>query len=413
MGHQWREREINPAQTVHMFTHQIRSGNCACNELRHLSGIDVTGSAYCQARQRLPLEVIKRINTEVDRAFLETKLSQRLWHGHRVALLDGSSFSMSDEAELREEFGGPSGQAEGCGFPAAHILAMFDLGTGMLRDIALAPMNTNDLAQVATLHPILQEGDITLGDRAFCSFAHLALTLAARRHAVFRAHQKQIIDFTRRRPHVMPGDDNPRHRPTSRWIKRLGQNDQLVEYYKPRLKPDWMTQAQYDALPASITVREIRYTIRTSGCRTEEVTLVTTLLDAGKYSAKEIARLYGLRWVVEGNLRYLKTQMGMEVLKCKTVDGVTKELMMFVLVYNLVRTIMIDAGHRQRVDPRRISFMDALRWLKHAPPGSDLPELVVNPHRPNRAEPRVKKRRPKDFDLMNKPRAQLRHALVE
>ncbi|MEK7730358.1 MAG: IS4 family transposase, partial [Planctomycetota bacterium] len=83
-----------------------------------------------------------------------------------------------------------------------------------------------------------------------------------------------------------------------------------------------------------------------------------------------------------------------------------------VLVYNLVRTVMIEAGRRQKVDARRISFVDALRWLKHASPGSELPALVVNPLRPHRAEPRVRKRRPKEFPVMKKPRHQLRRELL-
>ena len=139
---------------------------------------------------------------------------------------------------------------------------------------------------------------------------------------------------------------------------------------------------------------------------------MTTLLDPKKYPASELARLYGIRWDIETDLKHLKTTMGLDVLKCKTVEGVMKEVTVFVLVYNLVRTVMIEAGRRQKVDARRISFVDALRWLKHAPPGSDLPALVVNPFRPHRAEPRVRKRRPKEFPVMKKPRYHLRRELL-
>jgi hypothetical protein len=105
---------------------------------------------------------------------------------------------------------------------------------------------------------------------------------------------------------------------------------------------------------------------------------------------------------METDLKHLKTTMGLDVLKCKTVEGVMKEVTVFVRVYNLVRTVMIEAGRRQKVDARRISFVDALRRLKHASPGSDLPALVVDPHRPHHAEPRVRKRRPKEFPMMKK-----------
>ena len=103
--------------------------------------------------------------------------------------------------------------------------------------------------------------------------------------------------------------------------------------------------------------------------------------------------------------------MKMDVLKCKTVKGVLRELQVFALIYNLVRQVMLEAACHQGVDVRRISFIDALRWLQTAKPGNELPKLVVNPYRPNRIEPRVRKRRPKEYPLMNKPRRQLKKEL--
>ena len=105
--------------------------------------------------------------------------------------------------------------------------------------------------------------------------------------------------------------------------------------------------------------------------------------------------------------------MKMNVLKCLSVEGVLKELTVFAIVYNLVRLVMIEASARQGVAVDRISFVDALRWLEQAEPGDDLPKLVVNPDRPNRYGPRVRKRRPKSYPLMTKPRSELRKALLE
>ena len=407
LGHTWRDRQLDPVKTVHMFVHQILNGNTACNDVPRIMGEEVTGSAYCQARMRLPLEVLQQLVREVDAALGATRHSLRRWRGHRVGILDGSGFSMPDTPALREHFGQPGG----CGFPAAHMLLMIDAGTHTIRDVAVSPCRTHDMSKVDVLHPLLGEGDIALGDRAFCSYVHLALCLQAGRHGLFRAHQRQIIDFTPHRAHV-EGKTNPQGRPYSRWIRSLGRQDQLVEWFKPAAKPEWISQEDFDALPPTVTVRELRYSIRTPGCRTGEVTLVTTLVDAKKYPASALAELYGIRWDIETDLKHLKTTMGLDVLKCKTVDGVMKEVMTFVLVYNLVRTVMIDAGRRQKVDARQISFVDALRWLKHAQPGSELPQLVVNPLRPNRAEPRVRKRRPKQYDLMNRPRDQLKRELL-
>lgn len=84
---------------------------------------------------------------------------------------------------------------------------------------------------------------------------------------------------------------------------------------------------------------------------------------------------------------------------------------MFCIAYNLVRVVMLEAAGRQEVPVARISFADALKWMRHVRPGGTMPDLVVNPHRPGRAEPRCKKRRAKQFDLMNKPRDVLRKRL--
>jgi hypothetical protein len=231
---------------------------------------------------------------------------------------------------------------------------------------------------------------------------------------VFRLHQKQIVDFTPGRAHARPRQKRvPKGMPRSRWIRAYGLTDQLVEYFKPARRPEWMSEADYGALPESIVVRELRYRLAAPGFRTREVTLVTTLLDAAAYPADALADLYGTRWRVEGHLKALKQTMGMDVLKCKTVDGVLKELTMYAMAYNLVRVAMVQAAGRQGVAVDRVSFIDALRWLRGAEAGEEMPELVVNPLRPGRYEPRAKKRRPKQFDLMRVPRAELRKRLRE
>jgi hypothetical protein len=412
VGHRWRNRDLGPVVTTHLFVRQILEGNVAVGELRRRSGLAFTDSAYCQARARLPRALLDRLQRAVTGA-LEAATAVRpseRWHGHRVFLLDGSGFSMPDTPALRAHFGQPTGQAEGCGFPVAHLMVRFDAYTGYLLGTEALPLNSHDLAGVPAQHAALGPGDLLVGDRAFASYAHLALCQSRGVHGVFRAHQKQIIDF---RPHRKMAGKGDTGKPHSRWIKRLGKHDQLVEYFKPkdRNRPAWMTAEQYAQLPASIVVREVRYTIAEPGRRTRVVTLVTTLLDPERYPAKELARLYGLRWGVETNLKHLKQTLGLDVLRCTSAEGVLKELTLFILVYNLVRRVMCEAARRQEVAPDRISFIDAWRWLRHARPGDQLPDLVVNPDRPGRFEPRVRKRRPKNFPLMKRPRAVLRKEL--
>lgn len=409
VGYHWRDRLLDPVTTIHLFILQILHCNAACSHLRHLTNGAFSASAYCQARSRLPLAVIKALVSRIGAVMQQFAADAGAWKGHRTILIDGSSFSMPDTLELQAHFGQHGQQKTGCGFPIAHLLAIFDAASGLVLDLIAAPMRTHDMSQVHKLHSQLRPGDVLVGDRGFCSYAHLALILRSGLHACFRMHQKQIVNFRSGRPHAI--GKRARALPRSRWIRTVGTLDQIVEWIKPPKPPRWMEQADFDALPETIMIRELRYRIEAPGFRPSVITLATTLLDVKTYSAEDLADLYKARWAVETNFAHLKTTMRMEKLHCKSVDGVMKELWMFALVYNLVRVVMLEAARRQGVDSHRISFVDALRWLASAPTNATLPALVVNPPRPNRIEPRVVKRRPKSHKLMTQPRAVLRKQL--
>ncbi len=414
-GMTWHDSTLNPIVTIQIFFLQVLHGNTACEHLSHLTGMSFTAAAYCKARMRVKLEVLcmllRRCVTQLHQETFDTAH----WLGHRVFHVDGSSFSMSDTRELQAYFGQPSGQRSGCGFPTAHWLVLLHAGTGMITKMLAAPLRTHDMSKTVQLHPELQKGDLLVSDRGFCSYVHLALLLQRGVHGLLRIHQRTIVDFTPGRAHVIPGRgkaDRKKGMPRSRWIKKLGATDQIVAWLKPMDKPDWMSIEQFVALPDSIVVRELSYTIHEKGFRPKEITLVTTLLDSERYSSSSLADLFRQRWEIETNFGHLKTTMKMDVLKCKTVEGVLRELQVFALIYNMVRQVMLEAASRQRVDVRRISFIDALRWLQTAEPGDALPKLVVNPHRPNRLEPRVRKRRPKQYPVMKKPRRQPKKELA-
>jgi hypothetical protein len=359
-GYRFRRRLLDPITTIHLFVLQVLQGNFAVARLKDYTNRAFTEAAYCKARGRLPLQVLQTLLHRVGAAVRPTVDTTDRWHGHRTFHVDGSSFSMPDTPELQQHFGQPGNQRAGCGFPVAHLLTLFHAGTGFLLQVLAAPLRTHDLAQAALLHPELATGDVLVGDRAFGSFAHLALLVVRGLHGVFRAHQKQLVDFRSRRPYNRPGRKRQKGRPSSRWLQRLGCEDQQVEYYQPKERPAWLSAEDYAALPASLVLRELRYKITRLGCRTRAVTLVTTLLDAQAYPAEELATLYGHRWQIETNLRHLKQTMKMDVLHCASVNGILKELTVFALVYNLVRAVMCAAAERQGVAVARISFADAL-----------------------------------------------------
>lgn len=415
-GHFWRNRILGPIEAIHFFLLQILLGNTSAQHISLHSGRSFSDSAYCQARSRLPLAVFRNLLLRISLSACEGARQEGSWHGHRTILIDGFSVSMPDTPELQSYFGQPGGQKAGCGFPVAKLLASFHAGTGLVTEIAAAPLRTHDLSQIDSMHPMLRAGDVLLGDRGFCSYLHLALLHLRGVHAVFRVHQRQKVDFTPGRKYARPGEKG-RHvkgLPRSRQIRKLGPQDQLVTWYRPETVP-----ARYVGkdghrvrIPARLKLRELRYKIKAKGYRTHEVTLVTTLLDADVYPAREIADLYGKRWQVEVNLRDLKQTLGMDVLKCKKVEGILKEIHAFAIVYNLIRVVAMEAAKKQGVSPERISFVDALRWLELAEIDTEVPRLVINPIRRGRFEPRVRKRRPKQYPLMKTPRREWKEAVL-
>lgn len=419
LGLNFRQRCLDPATTVGLFIQQIIYGNRSCAAVRHLGNRKFTAQAYCDARMRLPLAVLQTLCRRVcdeARALHASKSGESgyLFLTHRVFVVDGSTFSMPDTPELQKEFGQSGAQKEGCGFPMAHLLAMFDVNTGMLIEAIASPMRTHDLSKVAQMHPHLRDGDLLIGDTAFGSYAHFALLLRAKLHGLMPNHQRRIIDFTPHRPFVRleQVDEQGKGLPRSRWIKSLGHDDQLVEWFKPTTRPTYMSKEQYDALPESIIVRELRRRVyRAELERWVELTIVTTLLDETIYPADKLVELRLRRWQVEVNLKHLKTTMGLDVLKCKTVQGVRKELAVFTLVYNLVRLIMLEAATQQKTQPDRISFADVLGWIRVANPYQPMPRFIINPRRLGRIEPRAVKRRFTSYDLLNRPRQQMRNAL--
>lgn len=406
VGHPWRERDLGPATTVHAFLLQVLHGNTACTQTVRLAGLSCTAEAYCQARMRLPRAVLERLLAQTCAA--GRTAVEPTWRGHRTFLVDGSTFSMPDTPELQATFGQPASQQPGCGFPLAHWLALFDAQTGLLVKHLAAPWRTHDMSKISQLHSGLRPDDILVADTGFASYAHLALLSRQKLHGVIRAHQRQLISF--RKDRKLTGKrakGTIALFATGCLIKKFARYDQLVEYHKPQSRPSWLSAAEYAALADTLRLREIRYHTKLPGGRTQVVTLVTTLLDPEEYPAWAIAELYGVRWEVETNLRHVKTTMGMEVLRCKTVEGVLKELQIYALVYNLVRFVMLKAAKEQSQELQRLSFIDALRWLRQVVLRPAPLHVLRNPHRPNRQQPRVRKRRPKAYKLMTKPRRKL------
>jgi len=407
-GHHWRKRKFDPVTTIQLFVLQVLCFNTAITHLRHLAAIPINAAAYCKARMRLPLLVLQRLLEHSAAAM--AKAAGHIhrpgwWRGLRVYLVDASSSIAPDTPDVRSKFRQPKGQKKGCGFPVPKLLGLFDAYSGLIVRVLFFGLYTHDLRGAVQLHPLLGRGDLLVGDRAFCSYAHLALLWMRQVAGLFRMHQRRNVDFRRSRPAKATAGLGWRR------IRRLGHCDHLVRWSKPaeRFQPAWMSKRDYAGLLPTLVVRELRYTIAARGQRTRQVTIAATLLDPIAYPREKIAELYGLRWTVETHFAELKTLLKMRRIKCKTADGVQKEMAVYCLVYNLVRMIMLEAARRQKVPPDRISFIDAVRWLLWAAPGEQLPNLIVNPRREGRHEPRVIKDLQDTYRKMTVPRWKMRN----
>ena len=400
-GHVWRDRLLTPVVTVRLFLLQVLSGNVAVAALRQLCGIDFAPSSYCEARARLPLGVLQSLpgwlHGQAERAAGPAGDAARKIGkiGPRVFVGDGSSYSMPDTRELREHFHLPAGTKPGVGDPAGKLMGLLDAATGMFVSLLALPLFQHDMRGVVGLHPVLRAGDILLGDRALCSFCHLALLNARGVFAAVRLHQRRKANNANKAGNACKKGG------TDRWRK-------------PTKAPAWMDAAAFALMPKWLDVRIVRYTVSRKGYRTRHVVIATRLTDERLWPDERVAELYGQRWRVETCFGHLKTTMKMNVLRCKTVEGVMKELAVYLAAYNLVRLAMLKAAEEQGVSPHRISFVDAMRWLVARMLGlRGVGRLIVNPDRAGRSQLRVIRRRLKEYDLLKKPRREAEAEMAE
>lgn len=388
IGHRWRQRKLTPAVTLWLFMIQVLHGNVAMTALRHVGPMAANASSYCAARARLPLALFAALFDAVATMAAGVSAHDALAHatllnGRRVLLADVTTFSTPDDPALRDHFSYPPGQRPGCGFPVGKLLAVLDAVTGVAVAALGCPLFTHEAREMLTLHPLLRKGDILVADRAFCSYAQIALLMQHGVDALMRLHQRRPV----------------------RWAK-----DCLETWTRPAQRPHWMSAAVWSSLPEQLTIRIVRYAVPHKGQRTRVVYVATTLLDPIAYPPQTIMRLYGHRWNIETCFNQLKTHAKMNTLKSKSASGVMKELIMYLIVWNLVRMTMAKFAAAAGVSVWRVSFLDAVRWLcvlLQAPRPAAL-TLLLNPDRPGRWEPRKLKRRIKEYDLLKEPRQRLK-----
>ena len=400
-----------PSRTFWLFLSQVLAADRSCREAvrkflawlaleQERTASPKTG-AYCTARGRLRLGDIEAAYRQVAGA-TENAGRQDKWFGRRVRVFDGSSVSMPDTQANQERYPQPKNQKPGCGFPVMRIVAGFSVATGAVLDVAKGALTVSERTLFRELWPLLAPRDVALADCGFCSYADFYFLGQQGVDCVMRNHQRRTVG-------IKP-------------VKTLGKGDRLIKWLKMKPCPKWLTKDQWTAVPAQLLVREITFTVDVPGFRSETIVIATTLLDSRQFPKQAFVELYRRRWMVELFLRDIKTTMGMAVLRCKTPAMVEKELAMYMVAYNLVRALVLKAAQTKGLAPFRLSFKGSIATIRKWAPvmaaahlsqakrevmTDALLECIARdpvPLRPNRAEPRARKRRPKNYQLLNKPR---------
>ena len=397
-----RERIFTPWVTFVAFLGQVLTRGSACREaVRRVQSWrianrqpppDENSSGYCQARKRLTLVGLRAAHEQIGGWIQRHTGEAQCWCGRAVKVLDGCGVSMPDTAQNRSRWPYASGQKPGCGFPTAQLVGLFCLATGRLVRFSVDSWKAHEIPLARLLVSWIEPGEIVLADRGFCGWGLMALLQRKGVDVVMRAHQARKL------------------------------KGRQMSWAKPPRRAQTWSKALWGELPAELTVRLVRFRVNVPGFRTEQVVLVTTLLDGEAYPDQAIAELYRRRWAVELCFRDIKTTLGLDVLRCQSPDLIVKEIWLQVIAYNLVRALMLEAAWTHGVELQRLSFkgtVDTLRqWTPLFAPAmfvfkrarAELLRIIAAdqvPDRPNRVEPRARKRRPKSYQLLTKPRHEM------
>ncbi|ASC73435.1 Transposase InsG for insertion sequence element IS4 [Halomicronema hongdechloris C2206] len=365
--------------------------------------------AYSKARKRWPESIFPPLVKRVATALQAQVSPAQRWRGRVVRAFDATTILMSDTEVNQRAYPQHSNQKSGCGFPLLKLQVWFCVTTGAVLEVAMAPFRVSEWRLARHLYQTLCPEDVVVADSAYGTYVDLAGVTAMGADAVFRKHHQRRCDFRRG--------------------KKLGIGDHIVRWQRPKKCPHALSPEEFEALPEALEVREVYLSIQVPGFRPSNFVVVTTLIDPKRYPRAKLAQLYQLRWqAAEVNLRHLKTTLAMEMVAAKTPTMVTKSIWVHLLAYNLLRTLMWEAGADAEVGALRLSLQGTRQQFNHFRPEllhlspsarpqgyqallNAVRELII-PFRPHRSEPRVVKRRPKPFPRMQEPRSVAKAKLV-
>jgi hypothetical protein len=388
----YRNRLYTPIQTLCMFISQALNSDRSCqnivNEMALSTNQSVSTGGYCKARQRLSERMVSELTKAVAQCNEQHVKTRWRWQDRTVYLVDGTTLTMPDTPANQESYPQTSALPAGLGFPICRVVGIISLSTGSLMNACVSPYHGKGASEQTLLRNMLgvfKRGDVVLADAFYSTYFLLEHMLAHGIDIVFVQHgaRSRTTDFT------------------SGTV--IGANDHLIRIKKPKLKPEWMTQEKYDSAPNELTIRELK-----SGGKT----LITTMLCPKKHPLKALGALYKQRWQIEVDFRNIKSTLGLRSLSCKTPQMAIKELWVYFLAYNLIRSIMLASAHQYSLLPREISFKHTLQLfsafrINRNITTKQLLKRISEKYIGNRAgrvEPRAIKRRRNDYPLLMKLR---------
>lgn len=387
---------------VQQWYTEVNNANSSANKLKIPSS---GSSSYCRARQRLSNEFLDFVLEQVQ-DYTEARVRDSdLWNGLRLKAIDGSSTQLLDTEANQKEYPQPNTQKEGCGFPVMGFSGILDMAKGSISSLHLNKHTVSDVKAAHSMVDDLNENDLLIADRAYCSYGLISTLLNKGVQSVMRLHQgrERVLNW-------------------SQGIK-LGKNSRLVTWkkgYRPHNSS--LSKFEWDQLPKELAIRLVRFKSLSRDRNERYVYLATTLIDSELYDSDEISMLYDERWKIEVKFRDIKTTMQFEQLKVKSPEMAEKSMKMIQIVYNLVKAIQFDSIGGKDCLLDEISFkgtVDVITEFRSTFSGllekprlkaralSDLEQRVAERIlviRPGRHEPRAIKKRPKSYQILTSHR---------
>jgi len=407
-----RRRVYTPMVTFWAFLGQVLSPGSSCRKAvsnvqalfaaRQLDLPSCDTKSYCSARKRLPVRLLLEVHT-----FVVSRLQAGVQGtGPRTLVVDGSTASMPDTPENQKKYPQHM-QIPGCGFPIMKLVGLFCLESGAWIATAKCHMKIHETRLFQRLFKHLRKGDTLLGDRAYCSYWNIAKLSSKGVDFVMRNHQRRIVDF--------------------RKGERLGKQDHCILWIKPKQRSSGMSKEEYDAYPDHLVVRETQLRTQRKGYRTGTIVIVSSFINAEEKTTDELGDYFLRRWKVELYFGDIKTSQAMDVLRTKSPPLICRELLMHMIAYNLTRAVAQQSSANSTTplaDCKRVSFKGTAdriatwSWSIWAAPSAKKAQELANQfratiaedlvrERPGRREVRAKKRRPKNYPLLNKRRKEM------